>query len=241
MVRTNTFGQPIGDALPHWRGAERPPRTPMRGRFVRIEPLDAARHLDELYDAFSPDPDGKLWTYIPIGPFGSKTELGEWLEPASKKEDPLFYVMIDASAGKVTGLAAYLRIQPEHGVIEIGNIVLSPLLQRTAAATEAMFLFMARAFDELGYRRYEWKCDSLNAPSRRAAERLGFQYDGLFRQAIVYKGRNRDTAWYSILDKDWPALRRAFTAWLDEDNFDESGQQKARLQDFIAASREAQV
>lgn len=237
MVRTNTFGQPIGEALPDWRGAEPPPRTAMRGRFIRIEPLDPGRHLDELYAAFSLDADGRLWTYIPVGPFGSKSELGEWLGPASRKDDPLFYVMIDTSTGKATGLASYLRIHPEHGVIEIGNIVLSPLLQRTAAATEAMFLFMARAFDELGYRRYEWKCDSLNAPSRKAAERLGFQYDGLFRQAIVYKRRNRDTAWYSILDRDWPALRRAFTAWLDENNFDEWGRQKARLQDLIAAVR----
>jgi RimJ/RimL family protein N-acetyltransferase len=235
MVKTNSFGQPIGEALPDWRGAEPPPRTPMHGRFVRIEPLDPARHLDELYAAFSVDADGKLWTYIPIGPFNSAAELADWLEPASKKDDPLFYVMLDASTGRVTGLASYLRIRPEHGVIEIGNIVLSPLLQRTAAATEAMFLFMVRAFDELGYRRYEWKCDSLNAPSRRAAERLGFQYDGLFRQAIVYKGRNRDTAWYSILDKDWPGLKRSYVSWLDKRNFDDSGRQKTRLRDFIAA------
>ena len=141
--------------------------------------------------------------------------------------------MVDRSTGKATGVASYLRIQPEHGVIEIGNILYSPLLQRTAAATEAMYLFMCRVFDELGYRRYEWKCDSLNAGSRKAAERLGFQYDGLFPQAIVYKGRNRDTAWYSILDKNWPRLKQAFEKWLSAENFDKMGRQRKRLEDFV--------
>lgn len=205
----------------------------MEGRFVRLEPLDPERHLRDLFEATAADTDGRIWTYLFVGPYDSESEMREWLEPAARSEDPLYYALVDRSTGKAVGVASYLRIQPEHGVIEIGNILYSPVMQRTPAATEAMYLFMSRVFDELGYRRYEWKCDSLNAASRKAAERLGFQYDGLFRQAIVYKGRNRDTAWYSILDKDWPRLEQAFEQWLDTDNFDNMGAQRRRLQDFI--------
>jgi RimJ/RimL family protein N-acetyltransferase len=233
MPKTNKLGQPIGEPLPDWQGVPRPPRTPMEGRFVRIEPLDVDTHLQDLYEAAAIDTEGRIWTYLFVGPYQSASDMRAWLEPAARSEDPLYYALVDRATGKATGVASYLRIQPEHGVIEIGNILYSPLLQRTPAATEAMYLFMYRVFDELGYRRYEWKCDSLNAGSRKAAERLGFQYDGLFRQAIVYKGRNRDTAWYSILDKNWPRLKQAFEKWLSADNFDKMGRQRRRLEEFV--------
>ncbi|MDA0994492.1 MAG: GNAT family protein [Proteobacteria bacterium] len=235
--RTNEFGQTIGAEVIGWDGARRPPRTPMEGRFCRTEPLTSERHLADLFEAYAEDAEGKLWTYMFNGPFQSATELRDWMTSASASDDPLFYAIIDVSTGKAVGMAAYMRIKPGVGVIEVGNIAYSPKLQRTPVATEAMFLMMRRAFKELGYRRYEWKCDSLNAASRRAAERLGFTFDGLFKQAIVYKGRNRDTAWYSILDRDWPALERAYTTWLDAENFDENGQQKRKLRELIASEK----
>ncbi len=209
----------------------------MKGRFVSVEPLDTHRHLDDLHQAFAEDPDGRLWTYMPVGPFASRTELQGWMEAACAADDPLFHALIDNATGRAVGMAAYLRIKPAIGVIEIGSITFSPALQRQPAATEAMFLFMARAFDELGYRRYEWKCDALNAASRRAAERLGFRYEGLFEQALVYKGRNRDTAWYAILDRNWPTLKGAFREWLAEDNFDAAGRQKQALGRLIEDAR----
>ena len=233
----NEFGQPIGAEVAGWAGAEPPPRTPMEGRLCRIEPLDAKAHLDDLYDAYADDRAGVLWTYMTDGPFSSRDDFRAWLESACDADDPLFHAIVDLSTGRAVGMAAYLRIQPGVGVIEIGSITYSPRLQRTPSATEAMFLFMQRAFDELGYRRYEWKCDSLNAPSRKAAERLGFSFDGIFEQAVVYKGRNRDTAWYSILDRDWLRLKSAYMAWLDPANFDERGVQKQKLQHFISAGR----
>lgn len=236
-MSNNHLGQPIGFALPNWPGAVHPSRTPIHGDFAIIEPLDPDRHVDDLHTAFAADPDGALWTYMFDGPFQSKRELSSWLSRACETDDPLFHVIVDRATGKAAGLAAYMRIKPEVGVIEIGHITLSPALQRTSAATEAMYLFMKRAFEELGYRRYEWKCDSLNSASQRAALRLGFEYDGTFKQAIVYKGRNRDTAWYSILDRDWPSLKCAYERWLDPRNFDNEGQQRERLPELIAQSQ----
>ena len=228
--RVNAFGQPIGPQLPDWQGATQPPRSPVEGRYCRLEPLEPSAHLDDLYEAYSEDRDGILWTYMPSGPFGSRDAFSAWLLPAADGEDPLFFAIVDRASGKAAGVAAYLRIRPGVGVIEVGNIAYSPRLQKTATATEAMYLMMARAFDELGYRRYEWKCDALNAASRNAATRLGFSFDGIFEQALVYKGRNRDTAWYSILDRDWPVLKKAFLAWLDPANFDAAGHQKRALE-----------
>ena len=230
--------RPVGFPLPGWRGARLPVRERIEGRFVAIEPLDAQMHGDDLYESVAPDVDGALWTYMPAGPFSSKKAFCSWLETVCAGSDPLFYAIVDLSTGTAVGMAAYMRIRPDIGVIEIGNILYSPALQRTRGATEAMFLFMQTAFDELGYRRYEWKCDSLNSASRKAAARLGFRYDGLFEQALVYKGRNRDTAWYSILDRDWPALKAAYSSWLDPDNFDPEGHQKLKLSDLVAATRE---
>jgi len=206
----------------------------MKGKFCTIELLDAAKHGQDLFDTFTADQEDLLWTYMAMGPFDTFAEFSSWLTQSQNSVDPLFHVIINRKDGRAVGLAALMRIKPEIGVIEIGNIVYSPLLQKTALATEAMYLFMARVFDELGYRRYEWKCDSLNAGSIRAAERLGFVYEGLFRQALIYKGRNRDTSWYSILDKDWPVLKRVFLKWLNADNFDTNGDQKTRLQDIDA-------
>lgn len=225
----NALGQPVGDEVKGWVPVELPPRTPMQGRLCRLEPLDILTHVDDLFEAFSEDETGGLWTYMPMGPFATVSELKDWMDGACTGDDPLFYAIIDESSGKAAGFASYLRINPEVGVIEVGYIAFSPRLQKTTLATEAMYLMMSRVFDELGYRRYEWKCDALNEPSRLAAERSGFTYDGTFEQATIYKGRNRDTAWFSILDRDWPSMKAAFVHWLAEDNFDEQGLQKQPL------------
>lgn len=215
---TNDFGQPVGPPLDVTLPRPRPPRTPMVGRLVRVVPLDPAAHAAGLAEAFAAD-DGRMWTYMTVGPFASVADLRGWLDRQAASEDPLAHTILSAD-GWPLGLASFLRIDPGNGVIEVGQISYAPALQRTAAATEAMALMMARVFDELGYRRYEWKCDALNGPSRAAAERLGFRYEGTFRKATHYKGRSRDTAWFSITDDEWPAIRSAFADWLAPDNFD---------------------
>ena len=224
---------PIGRALPGWTARPRPPRTPMQGRFCRVEPLDPGRHAADLFAANQLDKDGRNWTYLFQEPFSDFKEFRAWLEKVAAGKDPLFHAIIDLQTGKAVGVATFMRIDPANGVIEVGNINYSPLLQRKPAATEGMFLMMRRVFDELGYRRYEWKCDSLNTPSRAAALRLGFGYEGLFRQAVIYKGRNRDTTWFSIIDGEWPALKRAYGQWLAPANFDDEGRQRKRLAEVI--------
>lgn len=211
----------------------------MEGRFCRLEPLDPARHAADLFAANQLDKEGRNWTYLSVDAFENLASYRAWLEQVAKGDDPLFHAIIDKATGKAVGVATFMRIDSTNGVIEVGNINYSPLLQRKPAATEAMYLMMVRVFDELGYRRYEWKCDSLNAPSRAAALRLGFQYEGLFRQAVVYKGRNRDTTWFSIIDGEWPALRRAYQQWLNPENFDAAGKQRRKLTDLIAEARGA--
>ncbi|MGD8279559.1 MAG: GNAT family protein [Gemmatimonadota bacterium] len=220
---------PVGEALPDWTPPHHPGREPMKGRYCRLEPLDAEQHATGLFEAFARDTEGTDWTYLPYGPFATEAALESWLAEMSRTDDPLFFTILDAE-GRPVGVASYLRIDPAVGSIEVGHIHYSPLLQRTRAATEAMYLMARRVFDELGYRRYEWKCDDLNAPSRAAAERLGFTYEGTFRKHRIYKGRNRDTAWYSITDSEWPAIRQAMEAWLDPSNFDESAKQRTRLE-----------
>ena len=200
----------------------------MEGRTCRLEPLDADAHADALHEAYALDREGRGWTYLPYGPFASAADYRVWSEEAAASDDPLFFAILDADDAPL-GVASYLRIMPAIGTVEVGHIHLASPLQRTPAATEAMYLMMRRAFDELGYRRYEWKCDDLNAPSRRAAERLGFTYEGTHRQATIYKGRNRDTAWYSILDREWLIVRATLEAWLDPGNFDAKGRQRAPL------------
>lgn len=227
--RTNELGQPIGAPVPGWEKRPAPPDTPIEGHLCRIVRLDAARHAEDLFEAMGRDRDGRNWTYLGYGPFADFATFQAWLEKMAAGTDPLFHTVIDRATGRAVGVASYLRIDPAMGVIEVGHIHFSPLLQRTAVATEAMYLMMRRVFDELGYRRYEWKCDSLNGPSRSAAARFGFQFEGVFRQALVYKGRNRDSAWFSIIDGEWPRLRAAFEQWLDPANFDADGGQRTSL------------
>lgn len=224
----NEHGQPVGFALPDWTPPPRPPRAVLSGRCCRVEPLDLERHAAELHAANRIDPSGKAFTYLSSGPFADLDGYRRWITATCLGADPLFHAIIDAVSGKPVGVAAYMRIDPPNGVIEVGHLNFSPLLQRTRAATEAMHLMMKNAFD-LGYRRYEWKCDALNAPSREAARRLGFSYEGRFLQAIVTKGRNRDTDWFSITDREWPAIRTAHERWLAPENFDGQGRQRLSL------------
>lgn len=233
----NHLGQPIGFPLPGWQKRPPPPRARIEGRHCRIEPLDPKRHAQDLFNCNSTDRDGRMWTYLAYGPFALLDAYRAWAEGVAAGDDPLFHTVIAKGSGQAVGVASYLRIEPAVGVIEVGHIAYSPVLQKTVAATEAMYLMMRRVFDELGYRRYEWKCDAANAPSRAAALRLGFTYEGLFRQATIYKNRNRDTAWFSIIDSEWPALKRAYLAWLDPENFAVDGKQIERLADLIARER----
>jgi RimJ/RimL family protein N-acetyltransferase len=230
--RRNNFGQPIGWPIePAWKPAQKPPLTAIEGRFAIVEPLDAERHAGDLFAA-NTEGDGSNFTYYPYGPFATVDEQRAWIASVSGEASRLFHAIIDRATGKAVGIASYANITPAMGVIEIAGLNFSPRLQRKPAATEAHYLLMRRAFDELGYRRYEWKCDSWNLPSRAAALRLGFTYEGLFRQAIVVRGRNRDTMYFSITDREWPRIKQAFERWLDPGNFDGKGRQKASLASF---------
>lgn len=228
-VHRNAFGLPIGAPVPGWTPRPRPPRTAMIGRYCRVEPLDVEAHATGLHAAFAEAPDGRDWTYMSVERFSDADVYRDWLKNFAAAGDPMPHAIIDGKTGHPVGIASLMRIDPASGVIEVGWITYSPRLQRTPAGTEAMYLMMRRAFDELGYRRYEWKCDSLNAPSRAAALRYGFTFEGIFRQAVVYKGRNRDSAWYSITDGEWPRVRKAFETWLAPDNFDSAGAQRRDL------------
>jgi RimJ/RimL family protein N-acetyltransferase len=225
---TNALNQPIGFPLPDWKPPATPSRDPMEGHFCRLEPLNPDLHAAALHAANALDCEGKMWTYLPYGPFATPDSYRSWVEDVCRHSDPLFFAIIDRATADAVGVASYLRINPAAGSIEVGHINYSPRLQRTPAATEAMFLIMERAFN-LGYRRYEWKCDALNAPSCAAARRLGFSFEGVFRQASVVKGRNRDTAWFAVIDREWPVLKDAFQRWLQPANFDEQGRQRLRL------------
>jgi len=230
----NALGQPVGQAVRRWTPRRRPVASVLAGSYCRLERLDPDRHATGLFSADQRDVRAESWTYLPYGPFDDLASYRQWVVQASDAEDPLFYAVIntDSAAGAAedaVGVLSYLRIQPGSGSIEVGHVHYSPLLQRRRAATEAQFLMMSHALDDLGYRRYEWKCDALNAPSRAAAGRLGFTYEGTFRQATIVKGRNRDTAWYSILDTDWPAIRGRVAAWLHPANFDEQAAQRTSL------------
>jgi RimJ/RimL family protein N-acetyltransferase len=227
--QVNHLGQPIGFPVPDWSPRERPSPTSMIGRHGRVEALDPERHAAELYEAYGADREGRIWTYLPLGPYGSFDEYLAGLRAGLGRENAVTYAVIDATTGKSLGVASYLNINPSAGSIEVGAIAYSPALQRTPLGTEAMFLMMRRVFDELGYRRYEWKCNSLNAPSRAAAQRYGFRFEGIFRQADVVKGHNRDTAWFSITDGEWPAIKAGFERWLDPGNFDREGRQRVGL------------
>jgi RimJ/RimL family protein N-acetyltransferase len=219
---------PIVDPLP---AGNAPDLRPLHGRWMLLEPVSAARHARALYDSFATDdPKGHVWTYLGYGPWESFEAFEAWLKGREASRDPWFYAFIRRDTGTPAGMGSFMRCDAPNGVIEIGHIWMSPGLQQTREATGAIYLMIRHCFDDLGVRRLEWKCDSLNAPSRRAAERFGFTFEGIFRQHFIVKGRNRDTAWYAMLDKDWQRVRKAFETWLAPENFDEGGRQKAKLQ-----------
>jgi RimJ/RimL family protein N-acetyltransferase len=218
-----------------WRTARAPARETLQGRYGQVVPVDAGRHARDLFEAsHGAGGDPAIWNYLPYGPFADEVSFAAWLAERATSADPLFFSVIDGATGRALGMASYLRIVPVDGVIEIGHIWYAPALQRTRLATEAIFLMARHAFETLGNRRFEWKCNARNAPSRRAAIRFGFSFEGLFRQHMIVKESNRDTAWYAMIDQEWPKIRRAFEAWLDPDNFDSEGRQKRSL-----AAREA--
>ena len=229
----NALGQPVGEVVPGWSGSRRPDGSTLQGRYCRVERLSAQAHAQGLHLADQHDEDGASWTYLPYGPFPDLASYRRWVLDVAVREDPLFYAVVDVEAGAATGrpvgVLSLMRTQPEAGSIEVGHVHLSPLVQRRRGATEAQYLLMRHVFEDLRYRRYEWKCDALNAPSRSAAERLGFTYEGTFRQASVVRGRNRDTAWYSILDSEWARVGDRLRRWLAPGNFDGDGRQRTSL------------
>ena len=216
----------------HFEPARPPDGTPLQGAYVRLEPVDPSRHQIGLFVAAG---EPEIWEYLPYGPFEGEAALAAQLEANAASDDPLFYAIVDLRDGRAGGVASYLRITPDHGVIEIGHIWFGLALQRTREATEAIYLLARHAFDDLGYRRLEWKCNAANDASRSAAERFGFTFEGLFRQATVYKGRTRDTAWYAMTDDDWPKIKVGMERWLDPANFDANGLQRKSLQEMAAA------
>lgn len=218
--------------LSQWSPRKRPERKILDGRYVRLEPLNIARHGDELFEVSSVSDADERFKWLFEYPPKIRADMQPWLEKAEASDDPLFFAVIDKDSGKVAGRQALMRVEPLHGVIEIGSIYWGPPISRKPAATEAQFLFMQYVFDELGYRRYEWKCHNENGPSKRAAERFGFRFEGVFRHHMVVKGQNRDTAWFSIIDSEWPDLKQNYQAWLAPENFDENGQQIRRLEEF---------
>ncbi|MEX0280145.1 MAG: GNAT family N-acetyltransferase [Arenibacterium sp.] len=226
--------RPLGEVVENWKTPPWPFDVALEGAHVRLEPLNADKHARGLFNAYGNA--GWLWDYLADGPYDRFEDYDAWVRSAASQGDTLFLAILDRDSGTPLGIASYLRINPGAGSIEVGNINFSPLLQQKPGATEAMALMMTWAFDA-GYRRYEWKCNALNAPSRRAAERLGFSFEGVFRQALIVKGRNRDTAWFAITDKEWPGVQSAHRTWLSPKNFDSNGQQLQKLGDLTAPFR----
>ncbi|MDD7909850.1 GNAT family protein [Pseudovibrio exalbescens] len=224
-MQLNEHGQPIGAHLPDWKGTQKPEASTLEGPRVTLNRLDPALHGDDLLAALCAKGSEANWTYLAIGPFDGREAFDRWLAAATRDQNALFYAILDRRSGAAVGVASYLRIDPAHGSIEVGNLHFSSQLQRTALATEAMYLMMRHVFEDLKYRRYEWKCHALNEKSRAAAERLGFTFEGIFRQDRVVKGCNRDTAWFSILDGEWPHIKAGLEIWLREENFDADGRQ----------------
>jgi RimJ/RimL family protein N-acetyltransferase len=222
-VQPSTF--PIGPVVDS-RPAPRPERVVLEGRYVVLEPLNARQHGESLFRTTAQPQDDHLWTYLFDGPYPDRDSFDRALDRLAASDDPMYFAIVDRASGNAVGRAALMRIEPAHRVIEVGSIIYSTGLQRTRGATEAMYLLARYVFDTLGYRRYEWKCNALNEPSRSAALRLGFTFEGIFRQHLIIKGRSRDTAWYSMLDSEWPARKSRFEAWLAPENFDEEGRQR---------------
>jgi RimJ/RimL family protein N-acetyltransferase len=230
MKQQNEFGQILGDHVANWKPRPKPKNTILKGKYTILEPMDINRHASYLFDALAIDNQGESWTYLPYGPFANLNEFKDWLEKIiSTEQDTFLYAILDGKTDKPIGISGYLRITPQHGVIEIGHLHFSHLLKRSPAATEAIYLMLSYAFDELGYRRCEWKCNALNEPSRNAAKRFGFQFEGIFRQNFVFKNRNRDTAWFSIIDHEWPLRKEKFVKWLHPNNFAVDGKQILKL------------
>ncbi|MDL2284722.1 GNAT family N-acetyltransferase [Oxalobacter sp. OttesenSCG-928-P03] len=229
----NQYNQPVGDAVPDWKPAVMPVPHTISGRFIRLEPLDAARHHAALFAAHQPAPDERNWTYLPYEKPQTPEAMQAHLQRLEEDGSLVNFAVVDAKTDRPAGTVALMRIDCASGVLEIGHVNWSPLMQRSAASTEAIFLLLSCAFDELGFRRCEWKCDNLNAPSRAAALRFGFAFEGTFKHAMVIKGRNRDTDWFAITLESWPRVRAAFASWLDAANFDADGRQLRRLQDFL--------
>lgn len=236
IPRLNEYAQPVGATMTQWEPRPAPLAGPLQGRYCRLEKLDWRCHAEDLYSAYGTAPDGRDWTYMAVGPFADAGAFSAYLQTEAARTERVSFAVVDGATGKAVGTFALMRIDSGNGVVEVGSVAFSPLLQRTRVATEAHFLLMRHVFGTLGYRRYEWKCDSLNTPSRNAAARLGFSFEGVFRQALVYKGRNRDTAWFSILDGEWPILRDAFMQWLMPQNFDDQGRQRHSLGEIRASS-----
>lgn len=236
-VRLNEFQQPIGVALPAWKGALSPGGQSLMGRYCRVERIDVECHSADLYQAYGEAPDARDWTYLSAGPFETFESYKTYLTAVAKLADPMHYAVIELASGTAVGTLALMRIDAPNGVIEVGSVTYSPRMKRTRISTEVMALLMKHVFEDLGYRRFEWKCDSLNARSRAAALRYGFSFEGIFRQAIVTRGRNRDTAWYSMIDGEYPELRAAYERWLAPSNFDQSGQQIETLGALIGQEK----
>ena len=233
---SDSNGHPVGLPVSSFEPAERPSGATLTGSRVRLERLSAEQHASDLFHALQANPAGTMWTYMPHGPFETESDFIKWVSSIDNATDPLFYAIIDLATNKSVGIASYLRIDTQNRTVEVGWLTFSEQLRRSAAATEAMYLMATHAF-ELGYRRYEWKCNALNAPSIAAAERLGFSFEGVFRNAVIVKGHNRDTAWFGFTDGDWPAIKQAHETWLDASNFDEEGNQKSSLRDLTAPLR----
>ena len=231
-MKINELGQPIGDALPNFKPGDLPKMERLEGRYVIVECLSKDKPGADLYEVYGPDSPADMWTYLFQNPVQSQEEWSALLDQMLTAQDRFYYAIVDKESGKALGTFALMRINRGSRVIEVGSVTYSPQLKRTRLATEAQYLLARYVFEELEYRRYEWKCDALNQPSRYAAERLGFIYEGTFRQAVVYKGRNRDTDWLAMIDKDWAAVKIRLEKWLSPDNFDENGQQIKALSDF---------
>lgn len=229
MHQKNQFGQLLGTLVENWSPRQKLAKTIMQGRYCVLEPIEINKHAVKLFNVLAIDNQGESWTYLPYGPFDTFNEFKDWLAITMSDNDTLLYAILDAKTQEPTGISGYLRMNPEHGVIEIGHLHFSALLKRTSLATETIYLMLRHAFDEQGYRRCEWKCNNLNEPSRQAAERFGFTFEGIFRQNYVFKNRNRDTAWFSIIDSEWPALKEKFEKWLHPNNFCAAGKQILKL------------
>lgn len=232
MQEKNEFGQVLGQFIENWKPCQRPSHAPIQGNYCILEPLEINQYAGKLFEVLNINNRGESWTYLPYGPFNSLNQFKDCLEKIQSDCDTLLYVISDNKTKEIVGMVGYMRMNPTHGVIEIGHVHFSALIKQTTLATETIYLLLKRVFDQYGYRRCEWKCNHLNEPSRKAAKRFGFTFEGIFRQNFVYKNRNRDTAWFSMLDNEWPALKHRFETWLNPSNFSADGQQILKLSDI---------